>query len=509
MPVSGPALPSDRFLLVWPQIQKIARDFPDREAIVSPSGRLTYRQLVNNVLSYLAGLQSLGLTTGSRVAAMLGNDSPYVIAYLATLAGAMVFIPLNTRLARPEVSDILRHAEPSLIITDDNLMAQVPETFSGRVMALSHWQRHVQSQKDAPLLLASASADDVALIFYTSGTTGHPKGVMLTHQNIATQFFQSTSALLGIRTDDRVACVFPLFHTAQHVFLQPPLTIGATVVIDSFSPKRVSSHLADERITIFFAVPAMYHILLQDPDFSAATLPTVRLLAYGGSIMPIDTVWAVKQRFPQAAIHNLYGQTENSPAVSGLDDRYVLTKPGSVGRPLPGMSVAIFDDLDHEVPPGVVGEVVTQGVNLMKGYYHDAQGTALALRGGWYHTGDLGYLDEEGFLYVIDRKKDMIIRGGQNVYPIEVENVLYQHPGVLECAVIGVPHPILGEEIVAVIVQKPGWKVTADQMSEFAHGRIATYKIPVRYHFVDKLPHNASGKILKRELRNLARDGVL
>jgi long-chain acyl-CoA synthetase len=440
---------------------------------------------------------------------MLGNDSPYLIAYLAALAGAMVFVPLNTRLARPEVHGILTHAEPGLIITEDNLLAQVPETFSGRVMALSHWQRYIRTQGQPYPVEPLATADDVALIFYTSGTTGHPKGVMLTHQNIAAQYFQSTSALLGIGPSDCVACVFPLFHTAQHVFLQPPLTIGATVVIDSFSAKQLSSRLAQERVTIFFAVPAMYHILLQDPQFSAAALSTVRILAYGGSIMPIDTIRALKKRFPQAAIHNLYGQTENSPAVSGLDDRYVFTKPGSVGRPLPGMSIAIFDDDDHEVAPGVVGEVVTQGVNLMKGYYHDDESTALAVRGGWYHTGDLGYLDEEGFLYVIDRKKDMIIRGGQNVYPAEVENVLYQHPGVLECAVIGVPHPILGEEIVAVVVQKPQCALSPDEMSAFARGRIASYKIPVRYHFVDKLPHNASGKILKRELRNWAREGAL
>jgi long-chain acyl-CoA synthetase len=267
--------------------------------------------------------------------------------------------------------------------------------------------------------------------------------------------------------------------------------------------------VSNERITIFFGVPAMYHILLQNPKFSAEYFPHIRLLTYGASIMPKETILTLRQRFPQAEIRNLYGQTENSPAVTGLDDRYALSKPGSVGRPLPGMTVSIFDDNNREVAAGVVGEIVTQGINLMKGYFKNEDALKEVVQEGWYHTGDLGYLDEEGFLYVVDRKKDMIIRGGQNIYPAEIENVLYTHTDILECAVIGIAHPILGEEVAAIVVRRQGSTITEEMIIQFTRERIAAYKVPVRVRFVDELPHNASGKILKRELRELAQQGAL
>lgn len=509
MPTVGPQLPADIFSLAWPQVLKTASAYPDRDAIVAPQRRLTYAQLVREVRRAQQAMQSLHLDPGDRVAAMLGNDWTYVVLYWATLASGLVYVPLNTKLARPEVADILDHAEPRLVITEDGLLAQVPESYGGTVMALSQWERLVAETSTESVPTPTIDPESLALILYTSGTTGRPKGVMLTHKNIAVQFQQSTSALVGIGPEDRVIALFPLFHSAQHVFLQPPQTVGATVVVDNFSPKRVPQLLAEESITVFFGVPTMYHILLQDENFAQAHFPHIRILTYGASVMPAETIQTIKKRFPRAEIRNLYGQTENSPAISGLDDAFALTKLGSVGRPLPGMTIAIFDDEDHEVEGGVVGEVVTQGVNLMKGYYKDPSATQVALGHGWYHTGDLGYVDDDGFLYIIDRKKDMIIRGGQNIYPAEVENVLYQHPGVVECAVIGVPHDILGEEVAAVVVERAGANLTAETLVQFVQGRVAAYKTPVRYHFVDQLPHNASGKILKRELRDLARNKTL
>ncbi|NMP21062.1 class I adenylate-forming enzyme family protein [Sulfobacillus harzensis] len=509
MPISGPAWPEEIFTLAWPQILSIVEKHPQKEAVVAPSARLTYEAMAKDVYRTQRTLKAAGLAAGDRLAVMLGNDWPYLALYLASLASGIIFVPLNTKLARPEVAEILDHAEPQLVISDDALSAQIPEPFAEALVVLSQWQRRWHNASDSPVAPHPVQTDDVALILYTSGTTGRSKGVMLTHGNIAAQFYQSASALIGIREPDRVVSLYPLFHSAQHVFLQPPLTVGATTIIDDFSPRRVHDLIHRERVSVFFGVPAMYHILLQDPEFRSESFPDIRILTYGASITPVETIQTLKRRFPDAGIKNLYGQTENSPAVSGLDDRYALTKLGSVGLPVPGMTLAIVDEHDQEVAPGVVGEVVTRGVNLMKGYYKNPEATRQVLDNGWYHTGDLGYMDDEGFLYVIDRKKDMIIRGGQNVYPAEVENVLYAHPDVVECAVIGVPHKIYGEEVAAVVVKKPDSHLSSDDLAWFVKDRIAAYKVPVRYYFVDELPHNASGKILKRELRELAHQGVL
>lgn len=509
MSISGPALPPDISPLVWPQVLSMARRHPDKEAVVAPSIRLSYRQMVQEVFRYQRALSALGLTPGDRLAVMVGNDWPYLALYWASLASGLVFVPLNPKLARPEVATLLQHAEPALVVVDDRLIAQIPESLGYPTRALSQWQRLVSQASPAPYDPYPATPDDVALIFYTSGTTGQPKGVMLTHRNLAVQYYQAVDYLLALESDDRVFSCYPLHATAQHVFLAPPLIAGATTVIEPFSPTTILTRLEQEAATIFFAVPSIYQILLQHERFSARFLPHLRLLAYGANLMTLETIQRLKQRFPHALLKNLYGQTENSPCVSSLDDPDALTKPGSVGRPVPGMTIAIVDETDREVPPGVVGEIVTRGPNLMKGYYKDEAATQASLRGGWYHTGDLGYCDSEGYLYVIDRKKDIITRGGQNIYPLEIETILNQHPAVRECAVIGVPHRILGEEVAAVIVRRLGADATEAVIREYLLERLAAYKVPVHYYFVDALPHNASGRVLKRELRHLLHhDGV-
>ncbi|MCY0879157.1 MAG: AMP-binding protein [Firmicutes bacterium] len=509
MPVFGPPLPSDIAPLVWPQVLALARRDPQHEAVVAPNGRFNYDHMTREVFRYQRGLSALGLRPGDRLAAMVGNDWPYLALYWAALASGLVFVPLNPKLARPEVATLLQHAEPALVVADDRLVAQIPESLGFPIRSLSQWQRLVSQASPAFCDPHPVTPDDVAVIFYTSGTTGQPKGVMLTHRNLAVQYYQAAHYLLGLRPNDRVLSCYPLHATAQHVFLEPPLIAGATSVIEPFSPKSILSRLQEEAVTIFFAVPTIYQILLEDARFSAAELPTLRILAYGGTMMARETIQRLKDRFPHSLLKNLYGQTENSPSVTSLDDPDALTKPGSVGKPVPGMTIAIVDDADREVDPGVVGEIVTRGPNLMKGYYKDEASTEAALRHGWYHTGDLGYCDSDGYLYVIDRKKDMITRGGQNIYPLEVETVLSQHPAVQECAVIGVPHPILGEEVAAVIVRQRGALVTEAVLRDFLSQHLASYKVPVHYYFVDALPHNASGRVLKRELRTLARRGAL
>ncbi len=509
MIVSGPELPEGISSFAWPEVMRIAEQAPEKEAVVTVQARLNYEELTGTIFQSQRLLAHRGLKHGDRVAVILGNDWPYLVLYWAALASGIIFVPLNTRLARPELAPILDEVAPSLLIVDERFCGQVPAEWGERMVTIEDWIPQMQRMSQERHIPYPVSPDDEAVILYTSGTTGSPKGVTLTHRNIAVQFYQATRALVGMRSTDRIISLYPIFHAAQHVFLQAPLTIGATVIIDEFHPQHVLPLIGDEQITVFFGVPAMYHILLQNRAFCAENLRHIRLLTYGASTMPQETIQTLKQRFPHAEIRNLYGQTENRGAVTGLDDKYALSKPGSVGRPLPGMTVAIVDDDDQLVEFGVVGEVVTQGINLMKGYYKNTMATDEVVRRGWYHTGDLGYMDEEGFLYIVDRKKDMIIRGGQNIYPAEVENVLHMHPDIVECAVIGEPHPIYGEEVAAIIVARTGSTLTCDSLRSFCHGRIAQYKIPVHVHFVDELPHNASGKILKRELRDLSRRGVL
>ncbi len=503
MQTSGSALPNPLPSWSWSTLLAMARAWPDKEALVTPRRRLTYRALIDTVIQVQQDWANQGLKSGDHVVTLVGNDWSYVIFYWAAIASGLVFVPLNIRLAAPEIAPILNEVDPSLIIAEETLFKQVgPPWLSVTISVETALKNSAAYPSDRSYPPIAPKPNDVAVILYTSGTSGLPKGVMLTHQNISVQFYQASSALIKMRSDDRVVSLYPIFHTAQHVFLQAPLTIGATCVIDTFHPDQVIDLLKREAISIFFGVPAMYHILLQNDAFRAPTFPRLRTLAYGASIMPKETIEALRGRFPQAEIQNLYGQTENSPAVSGLDDAYALSKPGSVGRPLPGMTIAIVDDQDHEVDQGIVGEIVTRGINQMKGYYRNESATREAVRDGWYHTGDVGYLDGDGFLYVVDRKKDMIIRGGQNIYSAEVENVLYTHPDIVECAVVGVPHAVYGEEVLAMIVLKQGSGLNKESLQQYMATRIARYKVPVHVQFVDELPHNASGKILKRVIKS-------
>ena len=509
MKISGIPLPADVPQVAWPEIVGVAERTPGKEALVTPTERLNFGELVARVYQSQRLLASLGVTAGDRLVVLLGNEWPYPILYWAALASGIIFVPLNVRLVSAEITPILAEVDPRLIVAEDRFAGQVPQGWTKRLIRFEDFRPRLAAQPYNPMPPMTVSPGDPAVILYTSGTTGTPKGVVLSHLNVAVQFYQASRALVAMKPEDRIISLYPIFHTAQHVFLQAPMTIGATAVVDEFHPARVLPLIERENISIFFGVPAMYHILLQHREFSAENFPHIRILTYGASVMPKETIQSIRTRFPNAEIRNLYGQTENSPAVSGLDNDFALTKPGSVGLPLPGMTISIQDDQDHEVGAGVVGEVVTQGINLMQGYYKKPDAFREAVRNGWYHTGDLGYLDEEGFLYIIDRKKDMIIRGGQNIYPAEIENVLYTHSDIVECAVIGLPHPIYGEEVAAIVVRRAGSSLTEEAVRAHVKGQVAHYKEPVQVRFVDELPHNASGKILKRVLRELGGQGAL
>lgn len=304
--------------------------------------------------------------------------------------------------------------------------------------------------------------------------------------------------------DDRMHIVAPLFHcAASHVFSIPVIYQGGMVIIEeAFSPEATIRTMEQQRATIFFGVPAMYSILLNTPLLEKADLSNLRLLCYGAAPMPYELVKKVKALFPDVNVQNLYGQTENSPGATTLKDQHALSKIGSVGEPLPQTEVQVMDEFGKPLPTGQVGEIAVKGPQVMKGYLKNEEETARTIKDGWMYSGDLGRFDEDGLLYIVDRKKDMIIRGGENVYPVEVEEVLYAIPEVLEAAVVGIPHEIYGEVAKAYIVLKEGNKLTEQAVIDFCKSQLASFKIPSAIEFLDTLPRNASGKVLKTILRD-------
>lgn len=309
---------------------------------------------------------------------------------------------------------------------------------------------------------------------------------------------------MDLNERDRMQIVAPLFHcAASHVFSIPVIYAGGTIVIEeAFSPEQALTTMEQERITIFFGVPAMYSILLNTSKIKQIELPSLRLLTYGAAPMPYELVRKVKSLFPNVKVQNLYGQTENSPAATTLKDHFALDKVGSVGEPLPKTEVQVVDEFGDPLPHGQVGEIVVKGPQVMKGYLKNEEETNRAIQNGWLYSGDLGRFDEDGLLYIVDRKKDMIIRGGENVYPVEVEEVLYQVPELLEAAVVGVPHTVYGEVPKAFVVLKDGNEITEEEILAFCSKRLAKFKMPVEVDFMESLPRNASGKVLKNSLRN-------
>jgi len=295
----------------------------------------------------------------------------------------------------------------------------------------------------------------------------------------------------------------PLFHCAGlHVFAMSMFYRGGALIIEeSFSPKNTLQQLAKTRATIFFGVPSMYTMLLNTPDFKDHTFEELRLLCYGAAPMPYELVKQVKEALPNVKVQNLYGQTENTPAATSLLDADALTKIGSVGKPLAQTEIRVVDSFGEAVPAGEVGEICVKGPQVMKGYLRNEQETARTIRDGWLYSGDLGRFDDEGYLYIVDRKKDMIIRGGENIYPIEIEEVLYQLPEILEAAVVGLPHEVYGEVPKAFVVLKEGKLLDEASILSYCLSQLAKYKVPYEIEFLAQLPRNASGKVLKHTLR--------
>ena len=481
-----------------------ALDRPEETAIIFEGNEWTYRDLYHNAKKIAGYLQSRGYRKGDIIAQFMMNSDLFMAVYYGVQLAGCTVMPVNTKLAAPEVDYIFMHSEAKVLFYDD-AVAQTLEATN------THFEEELNLQDIRAILeddsysddeFASLEADDTAVVMYTSGTTGKPKGVMLSHRNIY-ETAEIWSESMNMTRDDRMYICTPLFHCAgSHVFAVPTMYRGGTVIIaESFSPDHTLAHLEETSATIFFGVPAMYTILLNKPELTTHNFEHLRLFCYGAAPMPYELVKRLKEAFPKVAVQNLYGQTENTPAATSLLDEAALTKIGSVGKPLARTEVKLVDAEGEEVPVGEVGEICVRGPQVMKGYLRNPEETSAAIRNGWLYSGDLGRFDEEGYLYIVDRKKDMIIRGGENIYPIEIEEVLYQMPEILEAAVVGVPHEVYGEVAKAFIALKEGKSLSEAEVLQYARTQLAKYKVPAEVEFVGSLPRNASGKVLKHTLR--------
>ena len=490
-----------------------AAEFGQRPAVVAGEETLTYQQLVASAGSLAAGLAKLGVKRGDRVGLLLPNCPQFIVSYLAITALGAMAVPVHCQLSPAEAAYILNHAQVQTLISIselDSLLTKLQSQVAGLTNLLVSGQSAIEeavnleqltsSHADRPIQSPAAELDDPAVLIYTSGTTGQPKGAVLSHRNLLANA-TSCQHLIGVTSQDMFLAVLPLFHSfGATVCMILPLITGAEIVLQTaFAPLSVLEALQEHQVTILAGVPSMFAVLTKCRTSRQYDLQSLRVCVSGGAPLPLEVLRGFQERYGVVLVEG-YGPTEASPVVSANPPDGVQ-KPGSVGPPVLGVEVRIVDEAGQDVPPGEVGEIIVAGENVMQGYWQDPAATAEALRDGWLYTGDLGKLDADGYLYIVDRKKDMIIVGGTNVYPREVEAVIAQMPPVAEVAVVGMRDPLRGERIKAVLVLAEGAELTAEQVIAHCRQHLAPFKVPRVVEFRDSLPKSALGKVLKRELR--------
>jgi fatty-acyl-CoA synthase len=499
-------------------LRRTAARVPQKTAVLCGEVRWSYAEL-NALCSRLAaGLASRGIVKGDRVAILARNSHAFVALRFALARLGAVLVPVNFMLKADEVAFILRHSGARVLAVDSGLEPLGREAVlrDTRVAQLVWLPSEGPSQPAAGLTrfdeLASTEAataeavpasTDLAQIVYTSGTESLPKGAMLTHEAVIWQYVSCiVDGEMG--HDDLVLHSLPLYHCAQlDCFLGPAVYVGATSLITGTpSPDNLLPLLQRYAITSFFAPPTVWISLLRSPRFATTDLSALRKGYYGASIMPVAVLQEMQRELPQVRLWNFYGQTEIAPLATVLKPEDQLRKPGSAGKPVINVETRVVDDLMRDVAVGEVGEIVHRSPQLLSGYFNDDERTQAAFEGGWFHSGDLAKLDDEGYITVVDRKKDMIKTGGENVASREVEETLYGLAQVSEAAVIGLPHPRWVEAVVAVIVVKAGQTLSREEVIAFCGERLASFKVPKEVMFADVLPKNPSGKLLKRELRS-------
>ncbi|MEA2292559.1 MAG: long-chain acyl-CoA synthetase [Solirubrobacteraceae bacterium] len=480
-----------------------AERFGDRTAMKLDDAEVSYA-LLDGASAHIAGmLHDKGFGVGDRVGIMLPNVPYFAVIYYGILRAGGVVVPMNPLLKGREVAFYLRDPEAKILFAwhgfEESARNGAEEEGAELILVEPGEFEKLVGAAEPRTEMVDRDADDTAVILYTSGTTGTPKGAELTHSNLS-ENVRVARGLFKTDEDDRMLGALPLFHSfGQTCALNCTIASGGLLsLIPRFDPEKALQIIERDRITIFEGVPTMFSAMLHVPDRDSYDTSSLRVCASGGSAMPVEVLKGFEAAFGTKVLEG-YGLSETSP-VASFNHLERERKPGSIGTPIDGVEMKVVDDDGNEVIQGDVGEIVIRGHNVMKGYWRRDDATAEAIKDGWFHTGDMAKVDEDGYFFIVDRKKDMIIRGGYNVYPREIEEVLYEHPAVREAAVIGVPHDDLGEEVGAAVALKDGQEATAEELRDFVKEQVAAYKYPRQIWFVDELPKGPTGKILKREI---------
>lgn len=495
-----------------------ARKHPDHIALVFEGQEISYAQLETYITKFASGLSKIGIEKGDKVALVVGNSPHFIISLYGALKLGAAVIPINPLYSPDELVYILTNGDAKAVITLDLLLPLV-EKASPILPQIEHYII-CETKQDTPYEFADnklksftnivgignetfqspeIQEDDLAVILYTSGTTGKPKGAMLTHKNLYSNAMDA-GHFLNFSSTEKVIATLPAFHVfCLTVALNAPLMYGATVIlVPKFSPKVIFDIIRTQKATVFAGVPTMYNFLYQYPEGKTEDFESIRLCISGGSSLPVALLENFEKKF-NVVISEGYGLSEASP-VTTFNPLDRPRKAGSIGTNISNVLNRVVNELGEDVPVGVVGELIVKGPNVMKGYYKMPEETINTIRDGWLYTGDLARMDEDGYFYIVDRKKELILVGGFNVYPREVEEVLYNHPEVVECAVIGLPDENLGEYVKAYVVVKNS-EVTDQVLIEYCKAHLVKYKVPSSIEIISEIPKNATGKILRRALK--------
>ena len=501
--------------------------YPDQEAFVYGDTRITFSEFNTRVNKLIRALYEMGVRKGDVLGILSWNCLEYADVYGAAMKGGFIASPFSPRLQTNELDYLINYSEantlfvgPELLEVANSLRGRLPKvrnfiSFEGSASSMTAYDDLLASQQGQEPDV-QVDEDDPVCIIYTSGTTGVPRGALYTQR----RFMEDSKTLvidMGLQPGDKRVQITPLFHVAGNTHFRSSLyTAGCNIILKFFDPAATLQIIQDERATHMDFVPTHLVAMLNLPDLNKYDISSMKFLWYGGSPMPFEVLKKGMKVFGPIFAQG-YGQSESGPAISHLsrEDHNVLDRPEeeqrklmSAGRPDIGVQVRIVDDEGNDVELGEVGEIIVRSKHIMVEYWHKPDDTQANIVNGWLHTGDMGRCDEKGYIYIVDRKKDMIISGGENVYPREVEEAIYQHPAVQEAAVIGIPDPYWVEKVHAVVVLKKGASTTANELISFCKQELARYKAPKSVEFVDSLPKNAAGKILKRELREKYWEGV-
>ena len=495
--------------------RRAARRFRDREALCFGPREWSYRDLDRAADRLARALLAAGLARGDRVVAYGRNSDSYLLLWLGCVRAGLVHVPANYALTATELGYILAQSgarallhQPALAEVADAAAAGAAGLLRGTIDGGEGDGLDALAAAQAARWDEGGPADeslkdtDIAQIIYTSGTTGAPKGAVMTHRAYLAEY-AATAEALDYGREDRTLAALPLYHTAQmHAFTMPQMLVGGhTLLIEAPVPATVLDLIERHRITSFFAPPTVWISLLRHEDFARRDLSSLQRVYYGAAIMPVPVLHELRERLPGALPYNCYGQSEIAPLATVLRPEEHAARPASVGRPIGSVLTRIVDEEMHDVAPGERGEIVHRSPQLMTEYWGKPEETAEAFRGGWFHSGDVGTMDEEGYITIVDRTKDVINTGGVLVASREVEDAILTHPAVSECAVVGLPDPRWVEAVTAVVVLRPGQEATEEVLVAHARQTLAAFKLPKQVIFAEHLPRNTAGKLLKRELR--------